>query len=124
MQSSKIKHPKINKQALGLTRKGSGPAKGLSQSPAELPAVAPGTFVQVQTRMGGEKEKQKSHQQCVFIPREGKETLYKPEGRIKRGHRDQERRVRESVTHGEGVSTPHVHRTRWDPRLLCLSKDV
>ena len=68
--------------------------------------------------------KQKSRQQCVFIPREGKETPHKPEGRIKRGHRDQEKRVRESVTYGEGVSPPHFCSTLQGPRLLCLSKGV
>ena len=28
--------------------------------------------------------------------------------------------IRESVTQREGINTLHVHRTRWDPRLLAL----
>src|SRR3954466_1592786 len=31
----------------------------------------------------------------------------------------QRKRVRESITRGEGISTPRAHRTRWYPRL-CL----
>ena len=30
--------------------------------------------------------------------------------------------IRESVMQREGISTLHVHRTRWDPRLLALFK--
>ena len=32
--------------------------------------------------------------------------------------------IRESVTQGEGISTPHVCRTRRDPRLLCLLDEL
>ena len=28
--------------------------------------------------------------------------------------------IRESVMRGEGISTPHIHRTRWDPFSLCV----
>src|SRR3954468_21240296 len=40
--------------------------------------------------------------------------------KTKQRSRDQRKRVRESVTRGEGISTPHAHRTRWYPRM-CLN---
>src|SRR3954462_11033365 len=39
--------------------------------------------------------------------------------KTKQRSHDQRKRVRESVTRGEGMSTPRAHRTRWYPRL-CL----
>ena len=29
-------------------------------------------------------------------------------------------RVRESVMQGKDISTPHIHRTRWEPFGLCV----
>ena len=66
------------------------------------------------TRKTGGKQEQQSRHRALFIPKEGKETL-----RVnleKTWSRDQRERVRESVTQGEGISTPHVRRTRRDPR--------
>src|SRR3954466_9632863 len=40
--------------------------------------------------------------------------------KTKQRSHDQRKRVRESVTRGEGISTPRAHRTRWYPRL-CLN---
>src|ERR1051325_7051409 len=33
---------------------------------------------------------------------------------------DTKRWIRESVMQGEGISTPHIHRTRWDPFNSCV----
>ena len=57
-------------------------------SPAESPAVAPGIFIQVQTR----KWRGNRVASYVFLSQEGKVTLHKPGERIKQGHRDQRNR--------------------------------
>src|SRR4051812_31648448 len=84
-------------------------------SPAESPVVAPRIFIQVQTRKWCRKE---SFHPCLFILTEGKETHDKSRGKDKQGRSKPEKQIMESVMRGEGVSTPHVHRTRHDPCLL------
>lgn len=58
----------------------------------------------------------------VYLSHKGKGNTAKIRGEIKHGHRDQEKRVRESVTRGEGVSTPPVRSTLRDPRSQSNSK--
>src|SRR4051812_13973452 len=59
--------------------------------------------------------------ECLFIPREGKgKHRVKPINKQTKVY-DLEKRVRESVTQGEGISTPHVRRTRRDPLLLVVN---
>ncbi|KAI5446163.1 hypothetical protein KIW84_014134 [Lathyrus oleraceus] len=64
-------------------------------------------------RRAKNKNRQSRHR-ALFIQKEGRETL-----RVnleKAWSRDQRERDRESVTQGEGISTPHVRRTRRGPR--------
>ncbi|CAK8576951.1 unnamed protein product [Lathyrus sativus] len=69
--------------------------------------------------------KQKSRHRALFIPKEGKETLRENLAKNGKGMVIATKTwIRESVTQGEGINTPHVHRTRWDPRLLVCLKDA
>src|SRR3954464_10973728 len=72
-------------------------------SPAESPAVATAKINRVATNI-------------FILKRKGMPANHKTK---QRSH-DQRKRVRESVTRGEGVSTPSAHRTRWYPRM-CLN---
>ena len=72
--------------------------------------------------------KQWSRHLILFVPNEERENIDKTQRNenVKwNGLRDQEMRVRESVMQGEGISTPHIHRTRWDPfssKHVCVFK--
>ena len=55
-----------------------------------------------------------------FIPQEGKGKHRVNLRRVKSRSNDQEIRVRESVTRGEGISTPHVRSTLRYPLLLSI----
>src|SRR4051812_17991353 len=88
----------------------------------------------VVTWLGSRFKKQRIEAQILFVPtvatakinrvatnifilkRKGMPANHKTK---QRSH-DQRKRVRESVTRGEGTSTPRAHRTRWYPRM-CLN---
>src|SRR3954467_1079831 len=71
-------------------------------SPAESPAVATAKINRVATNI-------------FILKRKGMPANHK----TKQGSHDQRKRVRGSVTQGEGISPPRAHHTRWYPRL-CL----
>ena len=71
-----------------------------------------------------ENIKQCSPRRDLFISRrKGKISNKTHKQRIRWSSRPKER-VRESVMQGEGFSTPHIHRTRWEPFGSCLCVEV
>src|SRR4051812_29948293 len=88
----------------------------------------------VVTWLGSRFKKQRIEAQILFVPTVATAkinrvatniSILKRKGmpanhKTKQRSHDQRKRVRESVTRGEGMSTPHAHRTRWYPRL-CLN---
>jgi hypothetical protein len=85
------------------------------KSPAESPAVA-----SCEKTTGELKTKHTEPPLRVIYPKIGKGNAQRNLER--KWSRDQRERVRESVTQGEGISTPHVRRTRRDPRSKIMKR--
>src|SRR3954470_4601007 len=99
MQSSKNTHNKHTSARIDLL---SRDQQQVETSPAESPAVATAKINRVATNI-------------FILKRKGIPANHKTK---QRSH-DQRKKVRESITRGEGISIPRAHRTRWYPRL-CL----
>ena len=111
MQSGKIKTQKENKQELGSTPGWTSKRLICPQWSRQLKPPGQTCHLDVMKH-------QWSRHRTSFIPPKGKG---KHRENLKRGEitvfrpRDQ---VRESVTRGEGISTPHARSTLWYPLLL------
>src|SRR3954462_1602503 len=99
MQSNKTPNDKHTSARIDLL---SPDQQQVKTSPAESPADATAKINRVATNI-------------FILKRKGMPANHK----TKRRSHDQRKRVRESVTRGEGASTPRAHRIQWYPRM-CL----